>query len=202
MTIMKPPVIENLTRLFAMLPGIGQRQASRFAYWLVDADKDVIDGLKKALEEVKAVRRCRACFKTSGQNVCELCSDASRDGSKIAVIEKDADLETMEKSGAYNGRYHILGGLLSVLDLESRNKLRLKELFGRVQKDAGIKEIVLALSATPEGEFSARYIEKIFEPLSAKKELKITRLGRGISTGAELEYLNKETLKNALENRK
>lgn len=199
---MKPPVIENLTRLFALLPGIGQKQASRFTYWLVDADKDVINGLKNALEEIGAVKRCSSCFKTSGQNVCELCSDASRDGSKIAVIEKDADLETMEKSGAYSGRYHILGGLLSVLDLESRNKLRLKELFGRVQKDAGIKEIVLALSATPEGEFSAHYIEKIFEPLAAKRELKITRLGRGISTGAELEYLNKETLKNALENRR
>ena len=134
--------------------------------------------------------------------MCPICLDLSRDRSKIAVVEKDTDFETMEKSGVYDGHYHILGGLISALDAESASRLRLKELFGRGKKENAVKEIILALSATPEGEFSARYIEKILEPLSRDRKLKMTRLGRGLSTGAELEYLNRETLKNALENRK
>ena len=200
---MKPGAIEKLTNFFSMLPGIGPRQALRFAYWFANADKSVVGGLKKALDELESVKKCVSCFRIhAGGNLCPICLDLSRDRSKIAVVEKDTDFETMEKSGVYDGHYHILGGLISALDAESASRLRLKELFGRVKKENAVKEIILALSATPEGEFSARYIEKIFEPLSRDRKLKMTRLGRGLSTGAELEYLNRETLKNALENRK
>ncbi|QQG46305.1 MAG: recombination protein RecR [Candidatus Niyogibacteria bacterium] len=201
---MRPQVVEKLTRIFSMMPGIGLRQASRFAYWLVDADKSLVEGLKLALDELKSVKRCDTCFRAySGQNSCSICLDGLRDDSKVAVVEKDTDLEAMEKSGIYDGRYHVLGGLLSVLDAQSRDRLRLKEIFSRIKKDGSIREVILALSVTPEGEFSSRYIEKILEPLaSSGREIKITRLGRGLSSGAELEYLNKETLKNALENRK
>ncbi|MBI2507084.1 MAG: recombination protein RecR [Candidatus Niyogibacteria bacterium] len=200
---MKPIIIEKLSRLFTAFPGIGQRQASRFAYWLADADKTFVVNLKSVLDELASVKKCRLCFRIhSGKDFCSICSDSGRDGAKIAVIEKDTDLEAMEKSGVYDGRYHVLGGLLSSLDSESRDKIRLKEIFNRVKKERGVNEIILALSATPEGEFSSRYIEKILEPLKSERKIKITRLGRGLSTGAEVEYLNKETLKNALENRK
>ena len=200
---MRPQIIDRLSKIFLMLPGIGQRQAARFAYWLVDADSSVIDSLKSYLDEIKTARRCSDCFRVhAGEGVCSICKDASRDGAKIAVVEKDTDLENMEKSGVYDGKYHVLGGLLSTLDRESRDRLRLKEIFSRVKNDGKIREIILALSATPEGEFSSRYIEKIIEPLAQKRRLKITRLGRGISSGAELEYLNRETIQNALENRR
>jgi len=200
---MKPQAIEKLVRIFSMLPGIGPRQALRFAYWFADSDKSVAVSLKSALDELNLVRKCASCFRIhSGENSCSVCADESRDRSKIAIVEKDTDFEAMEKSGAFDGLYHILGGLLSTLGSENLGRLRLKEIFNRVKKDGEVKEIILALSATPEGEFSARYIEKILEPLSASRELKITRLGRGLSAGAELEYLNRDTLKNALENRK
>lgn len=200
---MKPPVVEKLVRIFSMLPGIGPRQALRFAYWFADADKSVAENLKTALSELGGIKKCPLCFRIhSGANACSICADESRDWSKIAVVEKDTDFEAMEKSGAYDGRYHILGGLISVLDAGSRDRLRLKDIFNRVKSDTKVKEVILALSFTPEGEFSSRYVEKILEPLTAGREFKITRLGRGLSSGAELEYLNRETLQNALENRK
>lgn len=199
----RPQAIEKLARIFTMLPGIGQRQASRFAYWLADADKSVAENLKTALSELSGVKKCSFCFRIhSGGNLCSTCMDEARDSSKIAVVEKDADFENMEKSGVYDGKYHVLGGLISALDIEKQSRLRLKEIFKRVQKDTSVKEIILALSSTPEGEFTARYVERIIEPLIQNRALKITRLGRGLSSGAEMEYLSRETLKNALENRK
>ena len=111
------------------------------------------------------------------------------------LVEKDVDLENIEKSGVYNGRYFVLGGTMSLTN--DKNNLRFKELFAKV-KEEKYKEIILALSANVEGENTARYIEKILEPL----KVKITHLGRGLSTGAELEYSDSETIKNALEGRK
>ena len=200
---MKPQAIERLIKLFIRFPGIGPRQAARLAYFLADSEKSMIEDLKEGLSELKSLNRCLKCFKThSGSEFCSICIDSNRDHSKIAVVERDTDLEAMEKSGAYDGHYHVLGGLLSVIDDKSRDLLRLKEIFKRAKGDKKLNEIILCLSATPEGEFSARYIEKILEPAQKENGFKITRLGRGLSTGAELEYLNRDTLKNALENRK
>ncbi len=200
---MRPQAIDNLVKIFSRFPGIGPRQAARFVYWLADSGKPILEDLSASLLALKAVNRCQDCFRAhSGAGSCSICADPNRDTTKIAVVERDTDLEAMEKSGVYNGRYHVLGGLLSLLDDESRKRLRLKEIYSRTKNNGNVKEIIMALSATPEGEFSARYIEKILEPVQKEKKFKITRLGRGLSTGAELEYLNRETLKNALENRK
>lgn len=200
---MRPQAIERLIKIFTRFPGIGPRQAARLAYFLADSEKSFIEDLKSGLSGLKSVNRCSKCFRVdSGKEVCSICGDPNRDMAKIAVVERDTDLEAMEKAGIYDGHYHVLGGLLSVLDDKSRDRLRLKEIFNRTKGDKGINEIILALSATPEGEFTARYIEKILEPASKERPLKITRLGRGLSTGSELEYLNRETLQNALENRK
>ena len=119
------------------------------------------------------------------------------------IVEKDIDMENIEKSGAYNGKYFILGGALSPINESKQNNLRFKQLFNKIQKEAP-KEIILATSATMEGENTARYAEKILEPLSSGSEqkIKITRLGRGLSTGTEMEYIDSETMNNALNNRK
>lgn len=200
---MKPESTEKLIKIFSKFPGIGPRQAARFGYFLVDADRSVIEELKTLLEDLKKIKRCPSCFRAyETDGACAICSDPGRETGKVAVVEKDIDLQALEKAGVYKGFYHVLGGLLSGLDAQSRDRLKLKELFQRVKKDAGIKEVIMALSATAEGEFSARYIERILEPLKKNRQLVITRLGRGLSFGAELEYLSAETLKHALDNRK
>ena len=177
---MKPQAIERLIKLFIRFPGIGPRQAARLAYFLADSEKNLIEDLKEGLSELKSLNRCSKCFRThSGSEFCSICIDPNRDTAKIAVIERDTDLEAMEKSGAYDGHYHVLGGLLSVIDDKSRDLLRLKEIFKRAKGDKKLNEIILCLSATPEGEFSARYIEKILEPAQKENGFKITRLGRG-----------------------
>ncbi|MEK7599363.1 MAG: recombination mediator RecR [Patescibacteria group bacterium] len=202
---MRPEPIEKIIRIFSRFPGIGQRQAARFAYFLVNAEKSTLKNLKNLLEELESVKHCLICFKIhalKNKDICPICSDGARDKNRIAVVEKELDLEAIEKSGVYNGSYHILGGLLSALDAGNRDRLRLRELLDRIKKNSGIKEIILALSATAEGEFSARYIEKILEPFKKERNLSVTRLGRGLASGTEVEYLNAETIKHAWDSRK
>jgi recombination protein RecR len=201
----RPEPIEKIVRIFSCFPGIGPRQAARFAYFLVNAEKSTLKNLKNILEELENVKHCPVCFKiyTFGyKNGCPICSDGARDKSRIAVVEKELDLEAIEKSGVYNGSYHILDGLLSALDAGNRDRLRLRELLDRIKKNSGIKEIILALSATAEGEFSSRYIEKILEPFKKERNLAVTRLGRGLASGTEVEYLNAETIQHAWNSRK
>ncbi len=198
-------VISKLIEFFQKLPGIGPRQARRFVYALVDENPKIIEefsGLLKRLKE--EVSRCVQCFRIfqGKSNVCKICENSSRDVSKLLVLEKDADLENLEKSHIYDGRYHVLGGLISPLRPEYQEKLRLKELYRRVESSKEVKEIILGLSATTEGDMTVRYIEKILEPLMTKRGLKTSRLGRGLATGAELEYSDRDTLQHAFENRK
>ncbi len=214
-------IIYKLIEFFQKLPGIGPRQARRFVYSLVDEDPKVLgefsDLLKRLKEEVSRCAQCFRIFQGKG-DVCEICGSSSRDRSKLLILEKDADLENMEKNHIYDGKYHILGGLISPLKPKSQEKLRLKELYRRVEASKDIQEVILALSATTEGDMTVRYIEKILEPIQKTRkltrpdfdgelsrtagELKISRLGRGLSTGTELEYSDRDTLKHALENRK
>jgi len=201
---MPPSSIEKLVQIFEKLPGIGRRQASRFAYWLVDAGIETKNDFIEALNGLKNIKRCETCFKTHEkvEKTCFLCRDEKRDTNKLIVVEKDVDLEAIEKAGVYNGCYYILGGFLSRLNPNNQSRLRIRELFERVKRSPNITEVILATTLTAEGEITNIYIEKILEPLQKVRRFKITRLGRGLSTGAELEYLNRETLKNALDNRK
>ena len=119
------------------------------------------------------------------------------------IVEKDTDLDTLEKTGVFNGRYFVLGGVISPLRLDSQKRLRLKELAARISIEKTLKEVVLGTSSTAEGDLTGRYIEKILEPhIAGKKNIKLTRLGRGLSTGIELEYSDLETFRNAYLNRK
>jgi len=190
-------IFEKLIEIFLKFPGIGPRQAKRFAYFLAGQDakflKDFADNI---LEIKKDIKQCNSCFRFYAGPQCEICSNINRDKNLLMVVEKDVDLENIEKAGIYNGKYFVLGGVMSLTN-NNLDKLKIKELFNKIKKEQP-KEIILAVSATTEGENTSLYIEKILEPLKTK----ITRLGRGLSTGTELEYSDSQTISNALKNRK
>lgn len=198
-------IFEKLTELFLKFPGIGPRQAKRFAYFLAGENKEFAGALAEAILEIKKdARQCPSCFrfyelKNKDSKICEICSSPNRDTSLLMVVEKNVDLDNLEKTGAYNGKYFILGGTLSLNGKNNASELRFKELFEKIKNPpaGGPKEVILALSATLEGENTNRYIEKILQPLKTKT----SKLGRGLSTGTELEYIDSDTIKNALENR-
>lgn len=191
---------EKLIEYFLKFPGVGPRQAKRFAYFLAGKDENFIKNFTEAILEIKKnIKQCQNCFrffesKSDSNFKCSVCSSLNRDNS-LLIVEKDVDLESVEKSGTYNGRYFVLGGVIALTN-NKQNNLRFKELFEKVKKEKPL-EIILALSANIEGENTSRYIEKILEPL----KVKTTKLGRGLSTSTELEYSDSETIKNALENR-
>lgn len=203
-------VISKLKECFERFPGIGPRQAQRFVYWLLEEDPGFIKDLSNFLLELKKdVKQCEKCFRFFTSDKCRLCGDLNRDNSRLLVVGKDTDLENIEKAGVYNGYYFVLGDIIPFTQTIPKN-IRLKELFSRAEKEAnpangvknGLKEIILAFNATAEGDNTVRYLEKILEPLAKKYPIKISRFGRGLSTGTELEYIDRDTLKNALENRK
>lgn len=209
---MYPESIQKLIELFAKFPGIGPRQAARFAFFLFKENHAFIDQLRAALQEVRdRVALCEQCFRTMEQTgdttrLCSFCRDARRDRSLVAVVEKESDMSNMEKAGAYHGLYHVLSGVISPLDNDSPKKIRLRELHERVERllSSGEPcEVILATNSTTEGDMTALYIERILSPLKDKHpSFKVTRLGRGLSLGAELEYIDEVTIKNALINRK
>lgn len=189
---------DKITELFLKFPGIGPRQARRFAFFLAGQDDNFIKNITEAISQIKSdVRQCLSCFRFfHGINdECVVCSGPTRE-NVVMVVEKDVDLENIEKSGVYNGRYFVLGGALS-LSQSNESSLRFKNLFEAV-KTKKPDEVIIATSTTAEGDNTARYIQKILEPLN----IKTTRLGRGLSTGTELEYSDDETIANALRNRK
>ena len=201
---MSSNAIRKLKEYFERFPGIGPRQAQRFVYWLLNENSQFINELSGLLLELKRdVKQCGECFRFYTSNECRLCQDKNRDNSRLLVVEKDVDLENIEKTGIYNGRYFVLGDIVPLGQTLPKN-IRLKELFSRAEQETkkGLKEIILAFNATAEGDNTIRYLEKILEPLAKKYSIKISRFGRGLSTGTELEYIDSDTLKNALENRK
>lgn len=193
---------EKLVEIFREFPGIGPRQARRFAYFVISKPAGFSDEISTLLKEVKkTISQCPVCLKyTMGKNggVCEICSNDTRENS-IMVVAKDTDLQTVEKSGVFKGKYFVLGGLLSILEREPERKIRINQLKDRIKKGVkeGTKEIILALNATAEGENTAEYLKDALKEFG----INISELGRGISTGTEIEYLDKETLKGAIENK-
>ncbi|TAL49077.1 recombination protein RecR [Patescibacteria group bacterium] len=202
--------LEELERLFREFPGIGPRQAKRFVYFLLTRNGDFLSSLS---ENIKKLRRevilCNLCFRyfptgLKKTHLCSICSAENRDHGTLLVVARDSDLETVEKSGVYRGLYFVLGGTLPILEKEPGGEIRIHELMSRLEKDGEgkkLKEIIFALNVNPEGENTADYIREKIEPLSKKYGIKISLLGRGLSTGLELEYSDPETLKYALKNR-
>jgi len=201
--------IQKLIKLFSEFPGIGPRQAKRFVYFLLTRNSEY---LEKFLENVRNLKKetslCTHCFRyytknKSASTSCPTCSEENRDESLLMIVSRDVDFENVEKTGFYNGKYFVLGGSVPILEKEPDKKIRIKELEKRIEKDGEkkLKEIIFALNANPEGENTADYIEERIRPLVQKFNIKSSTLGRGLATGAELEYSDSETLKNALKNR-
>ena len=196
--------IEELARALAKLPGIGPRQGKRFVYYLLSAPADERKRLSELVASLgKDVHQCSECLRfyngSSTATICNYCSDKTRDDSILMLVEKDQDLSAVERAGTYKGRYFVLGG---VLTLSGKGAIREKELLKTVEKRLknNLKELVLALSATSEGEHTTDRIRDLLAPY--RDHLKISELGRGLATGSELEYSDAETLRAALTNRK
>jgi recombination protein RecR len=196
--------IEELARAFARLPGIGPRQGKRFVYHLLGAQPAERERFATLVRELGAsVRQCPECqrFFTGGAplGTCRACADASRDRALLMLVEKDQDLAAIERAGTWRGRYFVLGGTLT---LSGKGAIRERELLALVERRLadGLAEIVLALSATTEGEHTADHVRLLLAPY--RNRLTISALGRGLATGSELEYADAETLRAALAGRK
>lgn len=193
--------VEDLAHGFERFPGIGPRQARRFVYHLLSlplSERTRIADLVSRLGE--SVRQCPQCMRYANGTgpVCGYCADTSRDSSILLVVEKDQDLLALERTGTYKGHYFVLGG---VLTLSNKGVIREKELLRAITKRKGVlAEIILALSATNEGEHTIDHLRKTLLP--HREHIKLTVLGRGLATGSELEYADAETLSGALQNRK
>jgi len=200
--------IEKLATYFKEFPGIGERQAKRFVYFLLHKNPDYVKELGDNILDLKnSIHQCPSCFlffQSKKDELCDVCSNPKTDKSSLLIVEKDADYENIKRSKNYNGIYFILGGLAPIVTKETPSFLRLKELLSTIEiraKNDKLKEIIIALSLNPQGEHTDMYLrEKIF-PLEDKYKFKVVSLGRGLSTGTELEYSDDETIKNALKNR-
>jgi recombination protein RecR len=211
-------IIDKLTEIFKEFPGIGERQAKRFVYFLMSRSPSYTENLALLMKDLKKdIAQCSECFrffilqKNTPQSVCEICNNPNIDQNLLMVVEKDSDLESVKKSHVYNGKYFILGGLVPIVEKTTKSRIRIEELKQKIQKEsearpnmlglASLKEIILAFSLSPQGDHTDQYVREQIKDLTDKLDIKISSLGRGLSTGTELEYSDNETLKNALKNR-
>lgn len=205
---MYPDLIQKLIEKFSKFPTVGPRTAARFVFHLLKSSEEEIQELISQITQLKkGVKLCSFCFSyfDNGENLCPVCVNPSRDKSLLCVVEKDSDLNTLEKTKKYKGLYFILGGSVPSLKKKDIEKLRIAEAIERIKnpthfipREIDFQEIILALNPTPEGEATSLYLERKFKPLGKK----ITRLGRGLPVGGELEYADDDTLGSALEGRK
>lgn len=197
--------IEKLTEIFKEFPGIGERQAKRFVYFLMSRNGAYNDNISQLISELKKeTAQCKDCFRffilnPQKDKVCDICSDTHIDSSTLMIIEKDSDFESVRKSRAYSGRYFILGGLVPVVEKNTKSFVRIEELKKKISMSPEIKEIILAFSLNPQGDHTDVYVREQLGGVTIN--IKISSLGRGLSTGTELEYSDNDTLKNALKNR-
>lgn len=200
-------IIEKLTIFFKEFPGIGERQARRFVYFLLQKNPNFINELVRNISELREkIIQCPSCFlyfQSEDQKLCQNCRNPNRRKDLLMVVEKDADCQTIQKS-EYNGLFFILGGLVPVVNKETPYYLRINELLKTIEtraKENNLKEIILALSINPQGDQTELYLREKLSPLEKKHNFKVVSLGRGLSTGTELEYVDSETISNALKNR-
>jgi recombination protein RecR len=184
------PEIERLVQLLARLPGLGPRSARRAALVLIKKKETLLQPLTAALEEAgRTIKACDTCGNLDSANPCAVCADPRRDGTLICVVEDVADLWALERAGVFRGRYHVLGGTLSALDGRGPDQLNIGALVERV-KAGGMREVVLGLNATVEGQTTAHYVTDLIAPLGVA----VTRLAHGVPVGGELDYLDEGTL--------
>jgi recombination protein RecR len=190
--------IGRLVDALRRLPGIGEKTGTRLAYFLLAAPQSVALELGEAILRLRSeVVLCEECFNLTQESPCPLCRDPSRAPGVVCVVEEPADLASIEKSGVFRGRYHVLGGTLAPLDGIGPEGLRVAPLVERV-RDGGIDEVIIATNPNPEGEATALYVAEQLSPY----EVQVTRIGYGMPIGGDLEYVDAVTVKKSLENRR
>ncbi|MDZ7586707.1 MAG: recombination mediator RecR [Patescibacteria group bacterium] len=194
--------VSRLIEAFEKLPGIGPKSAQRLTFYLLHNPQSELEKFSLALSRLKKdTRECTFCFNIGETSPCFICVDKSRDGSKICVVEQPLDILAVEKGGFYRGLYHVLGGAISPLNNIGPEELHLYELWERL-KDGKISELIMATNPNMEGEATAMYIRKILIDKGLNNKVQITRIGRGLPVGADLEYADEVTLSRAFEGRR
>ena len=185
-------LIEELSRL----PGVGAKSAQRLAFHIINMPKDEVSGLANAMISAKEnVHYCKECFTLTDNELCPICADEKRDHKTIMVVEQTRDMAAYEKTGKYNGVYHVLHGAISPMLGIGPSDIKLKELIKRLEKD--VDEVIIATNSNLEGETTAMYISKMIKPTG----IKVTRIASGVPVGGDLEYIDEVTLLRALDGR-
>ena len=188
--------ITKLIEELSKLPGIGAKSAQRLAFHIINMPQEQVERLSSAMMDAKKnVRYCKECFTLTDQELCPICSSDKRDHQTIMVVENTRDLAAYEKTGKYEGVYHVLHGAISPMLGIGPNDIRLKELMQRLQGD--VKEVIIATNSSLEGETTAMYISKLIKPTG----IKVSRIASGVPVGGDLEYIDEVTLLRALEGR-
>lgn len=198
-----PKAIQNLIESFEKLPGVGPKSAQRLTFYLLHVPQHELDKFASAVQELKnQTILCTVCYTVDETDPCSVCSDPKRDQSVVCVVEQPLDVLALEKSGKYQGVYHVLHGKIDPLNNIGPDEIFIRQLLTRVRKETEetrIKEIILATNPTMEGEATAMFLAKQLKTLN--QELRITRIGRGLPIGADLEYADSTTLDRAMEGR-
>ena len=195
-----PEPVQDLIQAFSRLPGIGPKTASRLTFFLLRAPDELSQGLSEALRDLKSgTAYCRTCFNItgSGREQCEVCASDERDASLLCVVEDPSDVLAMERASGFQGRYHVLHGVLSPIEGIGPDDLKIRELLARL-RGGEIKEVILATNPSMEGDATAMYLRQQILPLGVR----VTRLARGLPVGGDLEYADEVTLSKALEGRR
>lgn len=192
---MYPKAFQKLIKNLSSLPSVGPKMAERLVLFLFKQDMEKIRDFAENLLEIKNLKICHKCFNIAEGELCEFCKDTKRDQHSICVVEEPLDIISLERTKSYSGLYHVLGGVIQVGDAGA--DLKIPQLLDRIEKEKTV-EVILATNPTTEGDATALYLKRKLQPLG----IKITRLGRGLSTGADLEYADELTLSEALTNRR
>ena len=193
-----PKSIKNLIECFKKLPGVGKKSAERMALSIMNMNSDQVELFSDSLRSVKnKIRRCNICNNFTEEDICEVCSDKNRNNKVICVVESPKNIALFEEIGTYQGRYHVLNGLISPLDGITPDDINIKSLVTRV-KEEKIEEIIIAVKPSIEGETTALYISKLFEDMPVL----VTKIAHGVPLGTDMEYIDTLTLEMALEDRK
>lgn len=191
-------IIEKLITELMKLPGIGRKTAQRLAFFILAMPSEEAKGISKAINEVKEKARfCTKCFNITDTDLCSICNSNSRDRTKLCVVEEPSNILVIERSGSFKGLYHVLLGALSPIDNMTPEKLKIKELVERIEKD-GIKEIIFATNPNTKGEMTAQYIRELLKPF----DIKVTRIAYGLPMGGDIEFADEVTLSKAIEGRR
>jgi recombination protein RecR len=192
-------ILEDLIKGLQRLPNIGQKSAQRIAFYILNKlTSEEVEALVRLIQEAKKkLRLCKECFNYTDSELCSICTDESRNRTLLCIVESPSDVLSIERSGKYNGLYHVLGGVLSPIDNIGPEELHIKELLTRIEKN-NYREIIIATNPTREGEATADYLAKLIKPY----EVKITRIARGLPIGSDLDLADSSTISEAIEGRK